>query len=155
MEAQIELSKTAAKDLLKKDEDQLYELLGLRQLKIEEDLTVQGDFELSVTYAEHMGPMENIQKIGRRVFNKLNFQAYGLVCGTDPDDEEDRNKIVGAIGFGTEAAVIALSGILVSSFGIAAAIAGVIAAIIIKRFAEPALNEGIAAICEIWKDDLP
>jgi hypothetical protein len=106
-------------------------------------------------YSPHMGPMEDLQNIGRSMFNKLQMQAYGLVCDKELEDKEDRNKIVVALGIGTEAAVIALTSVLIGTFGLAAALAGVVAALIIKRFAEPTLKEGQDAMCEMWKEYLP
>ena len=113
MANEIALSESAAKELLARDEDQLYEMLGLRAKATESDLTKQGNLELAVTYSSHMGPMDDIRKIGKRMFNKLQTQAYGLVCGDDAEDQADRNKIFSALGIGTEAAVIALTSVLI------------------------------------------
>jgi len=154
MATQNQLSRAAAKELLSRSPDQLYELLGVRAKATEDDLSKQGFLDPAVAYSEHMGPKEDLEKIGRRMFHKLQTQAYGLVCGKDPEDESDRNKIVTALGIGTEAAVIALTSVLIGTFGLAAALAGVLAALIIKRFAEPTLKEGQAAMCELWKENL-
>ena len=155
MNVQNQLSRPAAEELLSRDTDQLYELLGLRLKATEEDLNKQGNLEPEIEYPEHLGLMEDLQKIGRRVFNKIHTQAYTLVCGTSQEDEADRNKIIAAFGIGAEATVIALTSVLISTFGLAAAIAGVVAALIVRRFGEPALNEGHAAMCEIWREYLP
>ena len=149
------LSESTAEELLKKDADQLYEILGMRAKAVEEDSSLQASFEPDVEYSPHMGVMDDLQKVGRRMFNKAQTQAYALVCGTDPEDEEDRKKIIAALGIGSAAAAIALAGVLVGTFGLAAAFAGVIAPLIIKRFAEPVLDEGHKGICELWKENLP
>lgn len=155
MAIQSGLSESAAKELLKKDPDQLYELLGMTAKAVEEDIGKQGSFEPEVVYSPHMGLMDDLQKIGRRMFNRAQRQAYDLVCGSDPEDEEDRRKIITALGISSAAAVIALAGVLVSTFGLAAAFAGVIAPLIIKRFAEPVLEDGYKGFCQLWKEDLP
>lgn len=155
MATQSKLSKTAAKKLLASEPDQLYEMLGVRIKASQRDLSLQGEYDPSVVYSKHMGPMEDLQRIGRRMFNKLQIQAYKLVCGADPEDEADRNKIIDALGVSGEAAVVVLSSVLVGTFGLAAAFAGVVAALIIRRFAMPTLKEGHAAMCEVWKEHLP
>jgi hypothetical protein len=149
------LSDTAADELLDKSPDQLYEILGMRAKAVEEDVGQQGTFEPEVAYSDHMGAMEDLQKLGRRIFAKVHLQAYGLICGSDSDDEDDRRKVIGALGIGWSAAVVTLSGVLVSSFGIGAAIAGVIAALVINRFAKPVAEEGYKGMCELWKEYLP
>jgi hypothetical protein len=155
MDIRNEFSEAQAQELLSRDTDQLYELLGMRIKAVEEDLEKQGTFVPQVEYSAHMGPAEDLSKIGRRMLNKVHVQTYGLVCGTDPEDDEDRKKILDALGISVDAAVVVLAGVLVSTFGLAAAFAGVLAALIIKRFAVPALGEGHAGICELWAEYLP
>ena len=75
--------------------------------------------------------------------------------GNRDRDREDRNKIATVLGISAEAAVIALTGVLIGTFGIAAALAGVLAALIIKRYAVPGAKEGRAAMCELGKENLP
>ena len=149
------LSDTAANGLLDLEEDQLYELLGLRIRAAEEDVSIQGSFEPQVKYSEVMGPLDDLKAIGRRMFDRTHIQAYNLMCGTAPADKADRDKIVGALGLSAGAAIVTLSGVLASTFGIGAAFAGILAAIIIKRFAVPTADEGYKAMCELWVKHLP
>ena len=155
MTIQDAFGETMARALLSQSPDQLYELLGMRAQAVEEDIRKLGSFEPEVAFSQHMGYKEDLQKIGRRMFNKVHVQAYGLVCGSNPDDREDRDRILGALGISIEAAVIAVASVLVNTFGLAAAFAGVVAALIMKRFAEPTLEEGHRGMCELWSEYLP
>ena len=76
--------KMPAGDLLSKNTDQLYELLGLRIKAVEEDPEISGQIELKVEYSDHMGPMDDLKKIGLRMFNKVHTQVYELFCGSNP-----------------------------------------------------------------------
>ena len=147
--------KMPAGDLLSKNTDQLYELLGLRIKAVEEDPEISGQIELKVEYSDHMGPMDDLKKIGLRMFNKVHTQVYELFCGSNPDDEEDRDKILAALKISWEATLTAITGILITTFGLGAAFAGVLATLIIKRFAQPAVKEGHKGLCEYWKEYLP
>jgi hypothetical protein len=149
------LSKQAATELLSHDRDQLYMMLGMRSLAIQADHRKQASYQPVVVYSTHMGPKDDLIEIGQRMFNKLQRQTYGLVCGNKKEDKEDRDKILVGLGISAEAAVIALTSVLIGSFGLAAAFAGVVAALIIKRFAEPTLEEGRQAMCALWKENLP
>ena len=134
------LSEAQAADLLSMSPDQLYELLGMGAQSAGTEL---------------LGPKDSIKGIGKRMFGELHGQAYHLVCGSDAEDEADRNQFLGALGMGVEGAVVVLAGVLVSRLGLAAAMAGVLAALIVKRFAMPTLKEGYAAMCEVWREHLP
>jgi hypothetical protein len=148
------LSEAEASSLLQRDEDQLYEMLGIRLAATRENTALQGQYNLDVEYGAHMGPAEDLRKIGKRMVKTLNRQAYGLVCGNDPEDTADRNKILSALNLSVDAAVIALTTVLVGTFGLAAALAGTVAALIVKRFAVEAIDDGHETMCELWKEKL-
>src|SRR6266536_6446312 len=119
MTTKSELSESKAQELIAKNETQLHELLGMTMKTVQEDLQKQGSFDPGVTYSDHLGPRENLQLIGRRVFNKVHVQAYNLVCGSDPEDKEDRDRIIGALGLSASAVVVAITGVLIGTFGLA------------------------------------
>ncbi len=152
MEEKKQLSELAAEKLLENSPTQLYEMLGMRLKAVQDDIGKQGSFEPDVAYSDHMGAMDELSKLGQRVFKRISKEAYGLVCGSDEGDKDDRKTIVDALNLSSKAAVIALSGVLVSSFGLAAAVASVIAALIIKRFAKPAGEEALKFLCDTWKE---
>ncbi len=143
----------AVKKLLKSDEEQLYETLGMRIKAIAEDPSKGGSFEPQVTYrAAQMGLKEDIQELGRKLFNRWNVEAYKLVCGSESEDGKDREELLKAFGAKDDAVIAAsLSALLVTSLGIAPAIAGVIAVLLLKRFLHPAHEE----FCQVWKESLP
>lgn len=142
---------SAAADLIESDEDQLLEQLGIRIKAIESSPTVAGSFDPHVTHdSVAMGPLDAMRELGLRIFNRWEREAYGLACGTDAEDTEDRKKILTAFGLGASAVAGALAATMVSWFALAPAIAAVIAALIIKRFFRPVAEE----FCAVWGERL-
>jgi hypothetical protein len=141
-------AESAVKTLLKADENQLYEQLGLRAKAIEQDPSKAGSFDPSVVYDQaEMGLKEDILELGQRLFRRWNAEAYQLVCGSDAKDTKDRKNLTKAIGVSDVAVAAVLSGMLVTNFGLAPAIAAVVAALVVKRFCRPAYEE----FCQVWK----
>ena len=68
------------------------------------------------------------------------------MCGTNAEDAPEREKFHDAIKSGKQIAAATLAGILVSSLGIAPAIAAVVGAITVKLFFDPAQE----TICDLW-----
>jgi len=149
------LTKEAGDELLELDEEELEFLLGVRVKAIEEDPQIQGFFQPNVSYADRFGPRDSLGRIGKRMVDKLHMQAYTFVCGADPEDEKSRQDILNAFKISSGAAVAALAATLVSGLGLAAAVAGVVAALIIKKFIKPTLGAGYEAMCTEWKKHLP
>jgi hypothetical protein len=149
------LTKEAGDELFELDEEELEFLLGVRVKAIEEDPQIQGFFQPDVSYADRFGDKNSLRRIGKRMVDKLHMQAYTFVCGTDPDDEQSRQEILDALKISSGAAVAALAAVLVSGLGLAAAVAGVVAALIIKKFIKPTLDAGYEAMCTEWKKYLP
>jgi hypothetical protein len=138
--------------LLKYEPDELVRLLGVRQAAIEKDPSIQGAFEPDVRREDY--DWADVVAVGKRIWDTLHIQAYNLVCGADEKGKEWRERIIGAFGVSVAAAVVALTNALIS-IGIAAALAGVLAALIIKHFFLPAARDGYKTACKIWKEDLP
>jgi hypothetical protein len=142
----------AIEKLLKADENQLYEQLGIRAKAIAEDPTKGSSFEPQVTYVQaQMGLKEDVQEFGQRLFRRWNVEAHKLICGPDPEDQKDREDLVNAFGISDVAVAATLSALLVTHLGLAPAIAAVVAALAIKRFFRPAYEE----FCQVWKKNLP
>jgi hypothetical protein len=138
--------------LLKADDRQLYEQLGIRELAIEKDPTKADFFDPQVTYDQaQMGAKEDVEELGKRIFDRWNIEAYKLVCGSDVEDIQDRQELLNAFGISDVAVAATLSALLVTNLGISAAIAAVVATLIIKRFFRPAQEE----FCLVWKKKLP
>jgi hypothetical protein len=141
----------AIQKLLQSDEDQLYEEIGIRMTAMSEDSLDIADFdpEITIEVAE-MGPLEDLQELGRRVMQRWNKSAHELVCGTSDEDSKDRSTLLEAFGVGEIAAGAALATLLVSHLAITPAIASVIAALVMKRFFSPAYEE----FCDMWRQKL-
>lgn len=138
--------------LLKSDEEQLYEELGIRAQAIEEDPTKGNSFDPEVTYdGEEMGAMDDVKEIGQNIFKRWNVEAYKLTCGSESDDLKDREELLNAFGVSDVAVASVLSALLVTNLGLPAALAAVVATLAIKRFFRPAHEE----FCRVWKKNLP
>jgi hypothetical protein len=139
----------AVSNLLEADPDTLYEQLGIRATALAETPQLAGEFAPAVSYdSVVMGPLDSVRELGQRIFDRWNREAYSLVCGGGEAD--DREALLKSIGVGQTAFAALLASTIVTSFGVAPAIAAVIAAIIVKRFFRPAYEE----FCEEWKEKL-
>ena len=151
MNEAVRLAEPAVSDLLEADEDTLYEQLGIRATSLADAPQLAGDFAAAATYnAVVMGPLDTVRDLGKRIFDRWNREAYGLVC-SGGGDAKDRKAILDSIGVGQTAFAALLASTIVTTFGLAPAIASVIAAIVVKRFFRPAYEE----FCEVWKEKLP
>jgi hypothetical protein len=148
----VKQAEPAVNKLLKADENQLYEQLGIRAKAIAEDPTRGSTFEPQVIFDEaQMGLKEDVREFGQRLFRRWNIEAYKLICGSDNEDKKDRAEVVNAFGLGEVAVAAALSALLVTHLGLAPAVAAVIAALAIKRFFRPGHEE----FCIVWQKNLP
>jgi hypothetical protein len=144
-------AEAAVASLIESDESQLYEQLGIRSRAIEQNPAVAGSFDPLVTFdAAAMGPIEDVRNLGKRIFRRWENEAFGLACGKRPDEAADRKAIGEAFGIGVTTVAALITTALVNAFGLAPAIAAVIAAIIVKRFFRPAYQE----FCEFWGERL-
>jgi len=142
----------AVEKLLQAEENQLYEQLGILAKAMAEDPTKGSSFAPEVTYDQaQMGLKEDVREFGERLFRRLNKEAYKLMCGSDPDDQQARKGLLDAFGVSDVAVAAALSGLIVTQLGVAPAIAAVVAALIVKRFFRPTYEE----LCALWKKHLP
>ena len=151
MPRQVNMAAPAMKKLLKSDEDQLFEQLGMRMKTMTLNPSSAGTFDMKVKYdGATMGLKEDIQELGRKIFKRWNAETHDLVCGKDAADSEDRGKLLEALGLGPEAVAAFIAGLLITNFALAPALAAVIAAIIIKRYFSPAFQE----FCSAWTNGL-
>jgi hypothetical protein len=142
----------AVEKLLQAEEDQLYEQLGIRAKAMAEDPRTGSFFEPSVTYDQaKMGLKEDVLEFGKRLFNRWTVEAHKLICGSDPEDQKDREDLVNAFNVTPEKITAVLAVLLVTHLGLSPAIAIIVAALVIKRFFRPAYNE----FCQLWEKNLP
>ena len=146
-----EQAKPAMKKLLDCDEQQLYEQLGIRARAIEKDPTKASAFEPQITYDQnHMGIKEDVYEFGENLFRRWNIEAYNLICGSDLEDQIDREGLVEAFKIDKVSVGAALSALLATQLGLSPALAAVAAALLIKRFFNPAYEE----FCILWEKHL-
>ena len=145
--------KKVAERLSHYSEEQLIEELGIRDRAIEADPALAGvaDPDIAPQQITAMGPRETLQIIGHRVLKRWNVEAYRVICGSQRGDVTSRGELRHALGLGDVAATAALTSGLLAIPGMPIALAPVIAAIVIKRFGSPALEE----VCKYWKENLP
>jgi hypothetical protein len=136
---------------LQSSEAEILETLGARSIAIWEKPEVAGSYEPVVPVAQIEAVGETLQELGRRIVRRLSRELYKLLCGTDPEDSSDRKKLADVLGLGEAAVAGALTGILVTGFGVAPAIATLVAVLIAKRIIAPTLDE----FCKFWGEQLP
>jgi hypothetical protein len=157
MSAPIKEAETAVNKYLLSDEDQLYVDLGVLKkandpLSDSYDPSVGSSYEPDIAYDEtQMGPLDFLRDLGKKFFDRIRPMAYELICGTDPDSKKQREDILKSFGVSDAKAAITsgLVVILMSNLGLAAAIAAVMAALIVKLFFKPAYAE----FCEALKPE--
>jgi hypothetical protein len=143
---------TAIRALEPLKDDQLYAELGKRLQLIGQDPKRSAEFGLTVPKeaAEAFGTIDDLRAFGREFFNRVNHQAYGLVCGSDSQNTEDRKKIEKAASLSKDAFTTTLATLLIAQLGLAPALVPVIALLIARLAFDPA----IGAMCAVWKTKL-
>lgn len=137
--------------LLKYDEDELYEMLGMTARAIAADPSIAGMFDPIVSYNEpEMEFIESTREFGRRLFKRWNVETYKFICGDDIDDMIDRWELTEAFSINDKTVAAALSTLLITHVGLAPALAVVISSLVIKRFSRPGHEE----FCKVWKRNL-
>ena len=135
-------ARKVAEQLVDSDEIQLLEELALRDQAIKVDPANANRANLVVDREDpSMNLKESLQVLGRRVLARWNREAYTLVCGSDSAEVKSREELRKAFGLGDAAAAAALTPLVMAIPGMPLALAPVLAALMIKRLAAPALDE--------------
>lgn len=135
--------------LLLSEEEQLYEELGLRSQALGKDFSKAGELEPEIAYdAQEMGPLDELKKLGVRIFNRWNKETYKLLCAKEETALIDREELLKAFTKGETAVATLLCSYAVTQFGLAPIIATVIVTIVLKRFFRPAYEE----LCKTWEE---
>jgi hypothetical protein len=139
--------------LLQAEEDQLYSELAIRAQASSRDPLVASQFTSSATAEDvrTMGFLSDLKDFGKRLFERLQLEAYKLFCGGDETDKQSRDALTQSLGLGDTAIVATVTSILVGSLGLSPAIAVVVSVIVVKRF----LQGTIETTCAVWKEKLP
>jgi uncharacterized protein (UPF0261 family) len=148
MSTQVVFKQQEAEELLAKDEKELTELLALRVNAVQQDvsLSLQPTFEVQVSPLEVALPPWIKNTVDAMIVTALR-QSYNVLCSDLPEFADLRTSLVGALGLGGSAAVIALAAFLTGTLGMAAALATVLATIVIKKIGGPSLKAGHQTLC--------
>lgn len=141
------------KKLLKAEESQLYEELGIRKRAIQINPENSNSLDPQVVYdqSSQMGAKDDVLELGRNIFNRWAEEAYKLACGSEDEDIKDREKLITATGVSEVAIASTIASLLIAELAVPAALAPVIAAIAVRRFFRPVYGE----FCQLWKKNLP
>lgn len=121
-------------------EDQMYYLLGESVIK----WTRRG----RLADLETRPPVSPAISVGKKLFNRIQREAYELICGSGEIPVEERKKIIESFGIKDEKALIMiLTTVLVPYLGISAPIIALVATLISKRLVK-AFHE---TLCEAWQ----
>jgi hypothetical protein len=145
LESQV---KATIADYSEADDEAILEQIGIQLSAVErQTINASSAAEMGTYDGAVMGPMDDIRRIGLKLLKRLNSALYKLCCGDAQDDQEDRNKLLGAVGLGKEEVGVIIAGILISSFGVAPALAPLLGLLIAKRLI-PIFGD---TLCEEWK----
>jgi hypothetical protein len=133
------------------DEDTLLEQLGLRAQAGWGQRAEVAEFDPTIVYnVVEMGPMDELREIGRRLFRRWSRELHNLACGSDEAYKVDRESILQAIGGDDVAVAAAITAVLIVSFGVAPALAPLLAGLVLKYIIKPAGD----TLCEYWREHL-
>ncbi len=129
------------------NESWLEEELGRRIKLMETDPKTAGFLDLPVE-ASLEGAGDLFFELGARLLRRVHRELYNVLCGSNPEDERDRNKLRGAFGLSEEAIITSFMTVMISSLGIAPVLAPILAALLVRRFLKPIYEE----TCVFWGD---
>ncbi|MEP2030204.1 MAG: hypothetical protein ABJI96_16015 [Paracoccaceae bacterium] len=97
------------------------------------------------------GSFPAVGATAQRLLRRWERELFILMCGDNDSDTDERDKLREALGVSPDALIGALSAWLaVGPLGVPALLAGVLAAILVKRFGGAAVEE----LCEVWRERL-
>ena len=129
------------------DAEALYARLGRQDKAIARQPELAQDPTLNPTYdSGHMGLVEDLKTLGRRIAAKWSRKLPDLVCGQAGGEE--RNKLLAALNVSQAAAIALVTSMLLPL--VSPAMAAPLAVIIVREFLAPAGT----VICEFWGEKL-
>jgi hypothetical protein len=136
-----------AERLAGSDAEALYARLGRQEKAIERRPELAQDPTLDPPYdSSHMGLIDDLMEVGRRVASKWSRKLHELVCGEDGGEE--RKNLLAALNVSQAAAIALVTSMLLPL--VSPAIAAPLAVIIVREFLAPAGK----TICEFWDEKL-
>jgi hypothetical protein len=88
--------------------------------------------------------------IGERLFKRWNQSLHDFLCKPSDEDKDLRGKVLAALASKDISASCLIIGVLVGTFGVAPAIATLVAALVVQLVVKPAADE----ICKYWDEQL-
>lgn len=145
-----------ARELLGMNEQELVQLLAQRVDAIQKnvDLSLRPSFDVDTLTLEKRSLPPWIEKTVDAMVKTGLRQTHSVVCSSEAAYSILRTQLLGALGVGGTAAVLALSSFLISTLGFATALATVVATIVIKKIGEPAIKAGHKTMCDELKKKL-
>ena len=149
MNDEIEL---AVKALSKADAKNLYANLGAYSIAFVDDAAKFSHPAVSVSVDVSVaGPLDDAVDLGKRILRRWSNTIYELVCGGADIDPEARKTILSALKVNSpEALAAAITGVLISAFSVAPAIA-VVVGVLFGKVLFPAAGQ---EACTFWKERL-
>lgn len=143
-----------ARDLLALDETLLMVELSDRLELIDRD-PAMADLPsaplMSLSGGLESGAPRRPSGLAIRLLSRWERELYDLICSDSEEDQELRNKLRDALGVDTQSLIMLVTGWLVSGpLGVSALLAGVLAAILVKRFGGATAE----VVCDSWKQRL-
>ncbi len=147
-ERQARNAKSAAR-LIDQPEDALYALLATTVVETA-SISSANDDQFRSSGVNDLLRSPDALTLGRRIFLRWARSLHDFLCGPSDDDKKLREQILRAI-FNKEAGSVAIvAGGLVAAFGLSAALAAIVAALVVKLIFAPALDE----VCKAWEEAL-
>lgn len=92
----------------------------------------------------------SMSELGERIFKRWSRTLHGFLCEPSGEDADLRSQVLSALASRDVSASALVAGLLVGTFGIAPAIATLIAALVVQLFVKPVTDE----ICKYWGEQL-
>lgn len=129
------------------DTEALYALLGRQDKAIARQPELAQNPALDPAYdSSHMGLVDDLRTLGRRIANQWSRKLHDLVCGQAGGEE--RNKLLAALNVSQAAAIALVTSMLLPL--VSPAIAAPLAVIVVREFLAPAGT----TICDFWGEKL-
>ncbi|TCO72119.1 hypothetical protein [Rhodovulum euryhalinum] len=147
----LEMRTIAAAEALaaEKDDEALLVMLGKQEKAIAREPSLALQPMLDPDYdSTHMGLVDDLKDLGRRIVARWSRALYELVCGGQGEDA-DRKKLFEALNVGEAAAIGAVTALLLG-MAVPPPVAAAASVVIVRKFLLPAGDE----VCDFWGEKL-
>jgi hypothetical protein len=92
----------------------------------------------------------SVFEVGRRIFLRCATALHRFLCAPEDEDKELRERIKAALVTRDANAVAIIAGGLVAAFGMGAAAAAVVAALLVRTIVAPTIDE----LCDVFDEEI-